>query len=76
MKRIRIAVRNLSWKLERLGLDFQESMNVKAFSTKPFERPGSKNFILLVKRGEYTKVKYKLMENKWFVYDFDVVITY
>ena len=27
----------------------------------------------MVKRGEFLKAKYKLMENKYFVYDFDDV---
>jgi len=37
----------------RLNLDCDHLMSSKVFSTEPFEKPGSKNLIKLVKKRDY-----------------------
>ena len=48
-------------------------MNNKIFSTKPYENPQSKEFILASRVGDIIKAKKLLETNKYLVYDFDIV---
>jgi FOG: Ankyrin repeat len=46
-------------------------IQLKVFSSKPYERPGSYEFIKAAKFGDYKKISNMLRKNPFYVYDYD-----
>ena len=68
---LRTRVLRIIEKLKQLQISINDLQLGLVFSSKPFEKKGSKQFIEACKNGDLIMVKCTLLVNRYLVYDFD-----
>jgi hypothetical protein len=70
-QRIKKSLKTYLIRLYRLGLSINEVMSMNVFSTRAYQKKGSRALIAAVKEGDFTRCKSLIAANKYLIYDFD-----